>query len=134
LKNKSCCIFNQFSGFAVGLKGNQIRQFNKENAPMGSVASTEGYTTSGYIGAAIVGTSITLSFKDFETSANASELHAFLTINGNLEKRPIDLGKLPQTSGAFDLSVPEGTDISLFNTVVLRDPESGETVGTASVP
>jgi hypothetical protein len=101
---------------------------------MGSVASVEGYTTSGYIGAAIVGASITLSFKDFATSADASELHAYLTINGKVEKRPIDLGRIPQTSGAFDLAVPDGTDISLYNTVVLRDPESGQTVGTASVP
>lgn len=101
---------------------------------MGSVASADSYTTSGYIGAAIVGTSITLSFKDFNTSAEASDLAALLTINGNLAKRPIDLGPLPQTSGAFDLAVPDGTDISLFNTVVIRIAGSETTVGTASVP
>jgi hypothetical protein len=101
---------------------------------MGSVASAGSYNTSGYIGAAIVGTSITLSFKDFQTSSEAEALEGFLTINGNMAKRHIDLGVLPQTGGAFDLSVPEGTDISLFNTVVIREAGTETTVGTASVP
>jgi hypothetical protein len=101
---------------------------------MGSVAGANSYNTSGYIGAAIVGTSITLSFKDFSTSSTAEALEGFLTINGNMGKRHIDLGNLPQTSGAFDLSVPEGTDISLFNTVVIREAGTDHTVGTASVP
>lgn len=101
---------------------------------MGSVAGANSYDTSGYIGAAIVGTSITLSFKDFRTSSTAESLEGFLTINGNMEKRHIDLGALPQTSGAFDLSVPDGTDISLFNTVVIREVGTEATVGTASVP
>jgi hypothetical protein len=101
---------------------------------MGSVASADSYNTSGYIGAAIVGTSITLSFKDFATSSDAEALVGFLTINGKMDKRHIDLGPLPQTSGAFDLSVPDGTDISLFNTVVIREAGTETTVGTASVP
>lgn len=101
---------------------------------MGSVAGANSYSTSGYIGAAIVGTSITLSFKNFETNASAEALEGFLTINGNMDKRHIDLGSLPETSGAFDLSVPDGTDISLFNTVVIREAGTDTTIGTASVP
>lgn len=101
---------------------------------MGSVAGASSYSTSGYIGAAIVGTSITLSFKDFATSSAAESLEGFLTINGNMDKRHIDLGVLPATKGAFDLSVPEGTDISLFNTVVIREAGTEQTVGTASIP
>ena len=101
---------------------------------MGSVAGANSYEASGYIGAAIVGTSITLSFKNFATSSDAEALEGFLTINGNMEKRHIDLGNLPQTSGAFDLKVPDGTDISLFNTVVIREVGSTTTIGTASVP
>lgn len=101
---------------------------------MGSVAGAGSYKSTGYIGAAIVGTSITLSFKDFETSSDAESLEGFLTINGNMSKRHIDLGVLPNTSGAFDLSVPDGTDISLFNTVVIREVGTDTTVGTASVP
>lgn len=101
---------------------------------MGSVAGIDSYSTSGYVGAAIVGSTITLSFKDFATSAEAEALEAFLTISGNMAKRHIDLGPLPATSGAFDLSVPDGTDISLFNTVVIRIAGSDTTIGTASVP
>jgi hypothetical protein len=101
---------------------------------MGSVAGTENYTASGYVGAAVVGSSITLSLKDFTTAAKDDMLEAFLTINGNMAKRSIALGPLPQTSGAFDLSVPEGTDISLFNTLVIRPLGTETTVATASVP
>lgn len=100
---------------------------------MGSVVGTD-YTASGYVGAAIVGSSITLSLKDFTTAAEAETLEAFLTINGNMAKRPIALGPLPRTSGAFDISVPEGTDISLFNTLVIRPAGNETTVATASVP
>ncbi|PSR17479.1 hypothetical protein C8255_12425 [filamentous cyanobacterium CCP3] len=101
---------------------------------MGSVAGTDNYPASGYVGAAIVGSSITLSLKDFTIAAENDRLEAFLTINGNLAKRHIALGPLPQTSGAFDLPVPEGTDISLFNTLVIRPLGSDTTVATASVP
>ncbi|WP_035984837.1 hypothetical protein [Leptolyngbya sp. KIOST-1] len=101
---------------------------------MGSVVGTEGSTASGYVGAAIVGSSITLSLRDFVTAAEGDRLEAFLTINGNMAKRSIALGPLPQISGAFDLSVPEGTDISLFNTLVIRSVGSETPVATASVP
>jgi hypothetical protein len=101
---------------------------------MGSVAGAENHTASGYVGAAIVGSSITLSFKDFTTTASTAPLEAFLTINGNMAKRPIALGPLPEGDGAFDLSVPDGTDISLFNTLVIRPVGSETAVATASVP
>ncbi|PZU96828.1 MAG: hypothetical protein DCF32_21375 [Leptolyngbya sp.] len=101
---------------------------------MGSVVGAGGHTASGYVGAAIVGSSITLSLKDFTTAAEGDALEAFLTINGNMAKRPIALGPLPESSGAFDLSVPEGTDISLFNTLVIRPVGSETAVATASVP
>ncbi|MGB3138212.1 MAG: hypothetical protein WBG38_09220 [Nodosilinea sp.] len=101
---------------------------------MGSVVGTESSTASGYVGAAVVGSSITLSLKDFTTAAEDEMLEAFLTINGNMAKRPLALGPLPQTSGAFDLSVPDGTDISLFNTLVIRPLGVETTVATASVP
>ncbi|MBE9138956.1 hypothetical protein IQ254_17455 [Nodosilinea sp. LEGE 07088] len=101
---------------------------------MGSVTGTDSHTASGYVGAAIVGSSITLSFKDFVTAAEGDALEAYLTIRGNMAKRPIALGTLPATSGAFDLSVPEGTDISLFNTLIIRPVGSEATVAKASVP
>jgi hypothetical protein len=101
---------------------------------MGQVVGAGDYSASGYIGAAIVGQQITLSFQNFSTSSEEAVLEAVLTRNGNLSKRHIDLGVLPQTRGAFDLAVPEGTDISLFNTVVMRLANTETIVGTASVP
>ena len=41
---------------------------------MGSVAGTDSYTASGYLGAAIIGSSITLSFKDVILAAEAEVL------------------------------------------------------------
>lgn len=92
------------------------------------------YSASGYIGAAVFPEHVTLSVKNFNTSAEGADLEAVLTINGNLAKRQLDLGPLPATSDAFDLVVPPGTDISLFNTVVIRLVGSDTVVGTASVP
>lgn len=101
---------------------------------MGSVVGANACTASGYVGAAIVGSDITLSFKDFTHTAGAETLEAFLTINGNMAKRPIALGEVPASSSAFDLAVPSGTDISLFNTLVLRPLGGEEAIATASVP
>jgi hypothetical protein len=102
---------------------------------MGTVAGKGDFSASGYVGAAIVHHRTTLSFQNFSTSAEALPLEALLTINGNLAKRHIPLGPIPTAQPAFDLAVPEGTDISLFNTVVIRatDPEQ-TVVGTATVP
>ena len=55
---------------------------------MGSVAGANSYSTSGYIGAAIVGTSITLSFKDFATSATAESLEGFFNNQREYGKTP----------------------------------------------
>lgn len=64
------------------------------------------YSASGYIGAAVFPEHVTLSVKNFNTSAEGADLEAVLTINGNLAKRQLDLGPLPATSDAFDLVVP----------------------------
>lgn len=104
---------------------------------MGSVAGKGDFSASGYVGAAIVNHRTTLSFQNFHTSAADLPLEALLTINGNLAKRHLPLGPIPPGQPAFDLAVPEGTDISLFNTVVIRaaDPDQADTVvGTATVP
>lgn len=103
---------------------------------MGIVAGKGDFRASGYVGAAIVNHHTTLSFQNFNTSAT-DPLEALLTINGNLAKRHIFLGAIPTNQSAFDLAVPEGTDISLFNTVILRlaDPDQTDTVvGIATVP
>lgn len=104
---------------------------------MGSVAGKGDFSASGYVGAAIVNHRTTLSFQNFSTSAADLPLEALLTINGNLAKRHLPLGPIPAGQPAFDLAVPEGTDISLFNTVVIRaaNPDQADTVvGTATVP
>ncbi|MFH7241989.1 MAG: hypothetical protein ACHWZW_03970 [Spirulina sp.] len=104
---------------------------------MGTVAGEGNFSASGYVGAAIVNHHTTLSFQNFSTSADDLALEAVLTINGNLSKRHIPLGLIPAQQSAFDLAVPPGTDISLFNTVVIRaaTPDQAEiVVGTATVP
>ena len=102
---------------------------------MGSVAGQGNFSASGYVGAAIVNHRTTLSFQNFSTSAGDWPLEALLTIKGNLAKRHLALGPIPANQAAFDLAVPEGTDISLFNTVVIRAANSEQTVvGTATVP
>ncbi|HIK46020.1 MAG TPA: hypothetical protein IGR64_14230 [Leptolyngbyaceae cyanobacterium M65_K2018_010] len=101
---------------------------------MGQVIGTDHYQASGYIGAAVLGQQVTLSFQDFQTSAPETALEAVLTINGNLAKRHLDLGPLPQGSTAFEMAVPPGTDMSLFNTVVIRLKDQETIVCRASVP
>jgi hypothetical protein len=99
------------------------------------VAGKGDFSASGYVGAAIVNHHTTLSFQNFSTSAGDQPLEALLTINGNLAKRHIPLGPIPAGQAAFDLSVPGGTDISLFNTVVIRATDPDQTVvGIATVP
>ncbi|MEO0406957.1 MAG: hypothetical protein AAF289_06360 [Cyanobacteria bacterium P01_A01_bin.135] len=80
-------------------------------------------TTTGNLGIAVIaGVGGTITFQDFETTAD-SDLQACLTINGDLEKRTIDLGELPQTSGTFNINFPDGTDMSLFNTLIVKAGE-----------
>ncbi|MBU6230684.1 MAG: hypothetical protein KGQ93_13490 [Cyanobacteria bacterium REEB459] len=101
---------------------------------MGRISGAGEFSASGYIGAAVIGAATTLSFRDFVASAETMPLRAVLTINGNLKKRQIDLGYLPSDAACFDLAVPDGTDISLFNTVVLRLSETDIAVAIGSIP
>jgi hypothetical protein len=88
---------------------------------MSSFTGLEGYTATGNIGVAIIaGVGGELAFQNFQTDADVSELKALLTINGDLSKRNVDLGMLPQTSGSFNISFPDDTDISLFNVLVIK--------------
>ncbi len=100
---------------------------------MGAFSSLGSHKTTGSVGVAIMaGVGSNLAFQDFETDAIAPELTGYLTINGNLEKRTIELGTLPQTSGTFNVAFPDGTDISYFNTVVVQAGE--ESIGQAMIP
>lgn len=101
---------------------------------MGNLVGSGNYVAKGYISVAVVGPDITLSFKDFSTSAGSLTLQALLTINGNLGRRPIDLGTLPTTNPDFYISVPTGTDVSLFNTVVICLAEQATAIGEAPIP
>lgn len=100
---------------------------------MGAISGVDNHTASGSVGVAVMGGGVTLAIKDFEISSDSSDLQVYLTINGKLEKRPIDLGPLPQTSGSFNLDLPPGTDISLHNTLLIRDLSSDTTVGSARI-
>ena len=100
---------------------------------MGAFSGLGNHTATGNVGVAIIaGVGGNLAFKDFETDAADSELTAYLTINGSLEKRKIELGTLPQSSGSFSVSFPDGTDISYFNTVVVQAGD--ESIGEAKIP
>ncbi len=100
---------------------------------MGAFSSLGNYKTVGSVGVAIMaGVGSNLAFQDFETDAAADELVGYLTINGNLEKRKIDLGVLPETSGSFNVAFPDGTDISYYNTVVVQ--AGTDSVGQAMIP
>ncbi|MEB3360065.1 MAG: hypothetical protein VKK04_25290 [Synechococcales bacterium] len=96
---------------------------------MSMFTGLEGHETTGNLGIAVIaGVGGTITFQNFQTDADSSDLQAYLTINGDLSKRTVDLGPLPQTSGSFNLSFPEGTDMSLFNVLVVRagDASIGE--------
>jgi hypothetical protein len=88
---------------------------------MSAFSGQSGYTTTGTIGIAVIaGVGGNLAFQNFQTDAESDELTAVLSINGNLEKRVVDLGALPQTSGSFDVAFPDDTDISLFNVLLIQ--------------
>ncbi|MEO0756976.1 MAG: hypothetical protein AAFY78_08905 [Cyanobacteria bacterium J06648_16] len=100
---------------------------------MGAFSGTGPHQTTGNVGVAIMaGVGSNLAFQDFETSAVGERLMGYLTVNGNMEKRTIELGALPETVGSFNLEFPAGTDISYFNTVVIQT--NGESVGQAMIP
>ncbi|MEB3212259.1 MAG: hypothetical protein VKL39_12935 [Leptolyngbyaceae bacterium] len=90
------------------------------------------HTTTGSLGIAVIaGVGGTITFQNFETDADSSELHAYLTIRGDLSKRTVDLGVLPEKSGTFNVSFPDGTDMSLFSVLVVTDGE--EAIGQAQI-
>ena len=92
---------------------------------MSMFSGLEGYTTTGSIGVAVIaGVGGDLAFQNFQTDADAADLRAYLTINGNLAKRMVDLGQLPQASGSFNVSFPDDTDISLFNVLIVKSGDS----------
>ncbi|MFK8185054.1 MAG: hypothetical protein AB8B99_16915 [Phormidesmis sp.] len=99
---------------------------------MGAFSGLGNHKTTGNVGVAIIaGVGGNLAFQNFETDTD-NDLTSYLTINGNLEKRKIGLGALPQSSGSFNVSFPNGTDISYFNTVVVLAGEEG--IGEAKIP
>ncbi|MGF1524967.1 MAG: hypothetical protein ACFBSF_21790 [Leptolyngbyaceae cyanobacterium] len=99
---------------------------------MSAFSGLEGHTTTGSIGVAVIaGVGGDLAFQNFQTDADSSDLKAYLTINGNLEKRMVDLGPLPQASGSFNVPFPNDTDVSLFNVLIVK---SGDTcIGEARI-
>ncbi|NER79912.1 MAG: hypothetical protein F6K42_10075 [Leptolyngbya sp. SIO1D8] len=99
---------------------------------MSMFSGLEGHTTTGSIGVAVIaGVGGDLAFQNFQTDADSSELVACLTINGNLSKRTVDLGILPQTQGSFNVPFPADTDISLFNVLIVK---AGDTcIGEARI-
>ena len=93
---------------------------------MSAFSGQSGHTTTGTIGVAVIaGVGGNLAFQNFQTDANTEGLTAVLSINGNLEKRTVELGTLPQTSGSFSVPFPDDTDISLFNVLLVQ---AGDTV------
>ncbi|MEM9004211.1 MAG: hypothetical protein AAGE59_11905 [Cyanobacteria bacterium P01_F01_bin.86] len=93
---------------------------------MSMFSGLEGHTTTGSIGVAVIaGVGGDLAFQNFQTDATPTNLKAYLTINGNLSKRTVDLGSLPQAEGSFNIPFPVDTDISLFNVLVVK---SGDTL------
>lgn len=100
---------------------------------MGAFSGLGNHQTTGNIGVAVIaGLDGSLAFQNFKTDAQVSELTGYLTINGDLEKRKIELGTLPQSEGSFNVSFPQGTDISYFNTVVVQ--AGSESIGKANIP
>ncbi|MEM7773761.1 MAG: hypothetical protein AAF327_25055 [Cyanobacteria bacterium P01_A01_bin.37] len=99
---------------------------------MSMFSGLNGHTTTGTLGIAVIaGVGGTITFQNFETDADSPELHAYLTIRGDLSKRTVDLGILPETTGTFNVSFPDGTDMSLFSVLVVL---AGDTsIGQAQI-
>ena len=70
-----------------------------------------------------------LSFRDFLIEDYKGELTANLATDGNITKS-IDLGELDHKSPSFKLPIPQGTDTSPYNTVVLSDKKSQKKILT----
>jgi len=92
----------------------------------------EGHTTTGSIGVAVIaGVGGNFAFQNFQTDADTTDLKACLTIRGDLSKRIVDLGSLPQSEGSFSLAFPDDTDISLFNVLVVKSGD--QCIGQAQI-
>lgn len=105
---------------------------DRETRSMSTFSGLEGYTMSGNVGVAVIpGVGGNLAIQNFQTNAETSELSAVLAINGNLSKRTVDLGVLPQTSGSFSLAFDNDVDISLFNVLVIK--QSDQAIGKAEI-
>ena len=99
---------------------------------MGAFSGENSYTTSGNVGVAIIaGVGGDLAFQSFATDADG-DLQGYLTIGGDLAKQTVELGPLPTADGAFNVSFPGDTDVSLFDTVVVAKGDTA--VGSARVP
>jgi hypothetical protein len=99
---------------------------------MSTFSGVGGHTTTGSVGVAVIaGMGGNLAFQNFQTDVDASELTAELSINGDLSKRTIELGVLPETSGSFSVSFPDDTDISLFNVLLVKSADT--VVGEARI-
>ncbi|NEP17130.1 MAG: DM13 domain-containing protein [Leptolyngbya sp. SIO4C1] len=102
---------------------------------MGMLTGSNDYNTTGSVSAAIFGGgSSSIHFNNFHTNAEASDLQVYLTINGNLEKRKLDLGAVPENDGSFEMDLPDGTDVSLFNTIVIYSPQAEASIGSGTIP
>ena len=99
---------------------------------MSMFSGLNGHTTTGSLGIAVIaGVGGNIAFQNFQTDTDSPELQAYLTINGDLSKRTIELGLLPQADGSFNISFPDGTDMSLFNVLVVK---AGDTsIGQAQI-
>lgn len=99
---------------------------------MSMFSGLNGHTTTGTLGIAVIaGVGGTITFQNFQSDIDGSDLHACLTINGDLSKRTVDLGTLPQTEGTFNVAFPDGTDMSLFNVLVVKANDTA--VGQAQI-
>lgn len=99
---------------------------------MSAFSGVNGHTTSGTVGVAVIpGVGGNLALQNFQTDADASQLTAVLSINGNLTKRMVNLGPLPETSGSFSVAFPEDTDISLFNVLLVKSDDT--VIGQAQI-
>ncbi|MGK7908308.1 MAG: hypothetical protein AB4040_13945 [Synechococcus sp.] len=87
---------------------------------MGALSGLNNHAVSGNVSVAFVaGVGASLAIKDLQTDVDAPLIAVYLTQDGDLSRRTIDLGSLSGNSGSFDLTLPDSADISLYNTVVL---------------
>ena len=101
---------------------------------MGALSASNSHVLSGSVSVLVLGDGrVSLAVKDFNDDSDRANLTALLTIRGNLEKRKLDLGPLPEGETDFPIALPPGADVSLFDTLVLYDAAAEQVVGSASV-